>query len=254
MNRRNNPYAPGAGLQPPELAGRDRLIEDVTIDMDRVLARRPTEGLVLLGLRGVGKTVLLNRLRAFADDKGFVTAKIETPEGGALPDLLAPELRRILYALDVRQAGGWYLRRAVNVLRGFANAFKVKIGDIEFSVEPAPGEGDSGNLEQDLPRLLMAVAEGRRRTAFGRRPVHRRDPVPLCGRTGRRSRGVSRDCATKPAVAVHRCRTTAGGRACRHGQTLRRAPVRLSEGRTIGFRRGPSSHRETGPERGRVVR
>ena len=169
MDRRNNPYAPGAGLQPPELAGRDRLIDDVTIDMDRVLRRRPTKGLILLGLRGVGKTVLLNRLRAFADDKGFETAKVEAPEGSALPDLLAPELRRILYALDLRQSGGRHLRRAVNVLRGFANAFKVKIGDIEFSVEPARGEGDSGNLEQDLPRLLMAVAEAaaERRSAVG---------------------------------------------------------------------------------------
>ena len=169
MDRRNNPYAPGVGLQPPELAGRDRLIEDVTVDMDRVLARRPTKGLVLLGLRGVGKTVLINPLRAFADDKGFETAKIEAPEGGALPDLLAPELRRILYALDVRKAGGRNLRRAVNVLRGFANAFKVRIGDIEFSVEPAPGAGDSGNLERDLPHLLMAVAEAaaERRSAVG---------------------------------------------------------------------------------------
>ena len=169
MDRRNHPYAPGAGLQPPELAGRDRLIEDVTIDLDRVLARRPTKGLVLLGLRGVGKTVLLNRLRALADDKGFETTKIEAPEGGALPELLAPELRRILYALDLRKAGGRHLRRAVNVLRGFANAFKVKIGDIEFSVEPAPGAGDSGNLEQDLPHLLMAVAEAaaERRSAVG---------------------------------------------------------------------------------------
>ena len=124
---------------------------------------------MLLGLRGVGKTVLINRLRAFADDKGFETAKIEAPEGGALPDLLAPELRRILYALDLRKAGGRHLRRAVNVLRGFANAFKVKIGDIEFSVEPAPGAGDSGNLEQDLPHLLMAVAEAaaERRSAVG---------------------------------------------------------------------------------------
>ena len=169
MDRRNNPYAPGAGLQPPELAGRDRLIEDVTIDMDRVLARRPIKGLVLLGLRGVGKTVLLNRLRAFADDKGFETTKIEAPDGGALPDLLAPELRRILYALDLRQAGGRHLRRTVNVLRGFANVFKVKIGDIQFSVEPASGEGDTGNLEQDLPRLLVAVAEAaaERRSAVG---------------------------------------------------------------------------------------
>ena len=170
MDRRNNPYAPGAGLQPPELAGRDRLIDDVTIDMDRVLRRRPTKGLILLGLRGVGKTVLLNRLRAFADDKGFETVKIEAPEGEALPDLLAPELRRILYSLDLRQAGGRHLRRAVNVLRGFANAFKLKIGDIEFSVEPAPGAGDSGNFEQDLPHLLMAVAEA---------AAERRSPVGL---------------------------------------------------------------------------
>ena len=159
MDRRDNPYAPGAGLQPPELAGRDRLIEEATIDLERVLARRPTRGLVLLGLRGVGKTVLLNRLRAIADEQGFQTARIEAPEGGALPDLLAPELRRILYALDLRQAGGRSLRRAVSVLRAFANAFRIKIGDIEFSVEPAPGEADSGNLEQDLPRLLIAVAE-----------------------------------------------------------------------------------------------
>ena len=169
MDRRNNPYAPGAGLQPPELAGRDRLIDDVTIDMDRVLRRRPTRGLILLGLRGVGKTVLLNRMRAFADDKGFETAKIEAPEGGALPNLLAPELRRILYSLDLRQAGGRHLRRAVNVLRGFADAFKLKIGDIEFSVDMALGEGDSGNLEQDLPPLLIAVAEAaaERRSAVG---------------------------------------------------------------------------------------
>ena len=82
MDRRQNPYAPGAGLQPPELAGRDRLLEDATIDMERVLKKRPTKGLMLLGLRGVGKTVLLNRLHAAAADIGFQTAKIEAPEGG----------------------------------------------------------------------------------------------------------------------------------------------------------------------------
>ena len=124
MDRRNNPFAPGAGLQPPELAGRDRLIEDVTIDMDRVLSRRPTKGVVLLGLRGVGKPCC-----------------------------------SIDCARSLRQAGGRHLRRAVSILRGFANAFKVKIGDIECSVEPAHGAGDSSNLEQDLPHVLMAVAE-----------------------------------------------------------------------------------------------
>ncbi len=71
MDRRKNPYAPGAGLQPPELAGRDKLLEDATIDMDRVLDKRPTKGMMLLGLRGVGKTVLLNRLQHTAVEKGL---------------------------------------------------------------------------------------------------------------------------------------------------------------------------------------
>jgi hypothetical protein len=106
MERRHNPYAPGAGLQPPELAGRDRLIEDAAIDMDRLLDRRPTKGMMLLGLRGVGKTALLNRLHHMADEKGIHTAKIEAPEGGTLPQLLAPELRRILYGLDLQTAAG----------------------------------------------------------------------------------------------------------------------------------------------------
>src|SRR3984893_14594335 len=94
MERRHNPYAPGAGLQPPELAGRDRLIEDAAIDMDRLMERSPTKRMLLLELRGVGKTVLLNRLHHMADEKGIHTAKIEAPEGGTLPQLLAPDLRR----------------------------------------------------------------------------------------------------------------------------------------------------------------
>jgi hypothetical protein len=162
MERRHNPYAPGAGLQPPELAGRDKLIEDSAVDMDRLLESRPTKGMVLLGLRGVGKTVLLNRLHHMADEKGIRTAKIEAPEGGALPQLLAPELRRILYGLDLQTAAGSSLRQAVTALRNFVGTFKVKIGDIEFGIEPAPGLADTGNLEQDLPELIEAVAEAAR--------------------------------------------------------------------------------------------
>ena len=169
MDRRRNPFVPGAGLQPPELAGRDRLLEEAAIDMDRILAGRPAKGLILLGLRGVGKTVLLNRLRALADDKGFRTVRIEAPEGSSLPELLTPELRRMVYALDLRQAAGRRLRRAAGVLVNFAKAFSVAVGDLELSVDLAPGEGDTGNLEQDLPRLLVAMAEaaGDRDTAVG---------------------------------------------------------------------------------------
>ena len=92
MDRRRNPFVPGAGLQPPELAGRDRLLADASIDMDRVLDGRPAKGLILLGVRWVGKTVLLNRFRALADEKGFRTVRIEAPEGSSLPELLTPEV------------------------------------------------------------------------------------------------------------------------------------------------------------------
>ena len=169
MDRRRNPFVPGAGLQPAELAGRDSLLADASVDMDRVLAGRPAKGLMMLGLRGVGKTVLLNRLRTLADEKGFRSVRIEAPEGSSLPELLTPELRRTIYALDLRRLANARLRRAASVLANFAKAFKVRAGDLEFSVDLAPGEGDTGNLEQDLPRLLVAMAEAAadRRTAVG---------------------------------------------------------------------------------------
>jgi hypothetical protein len=169
VDRARNPYAPGAGLQPPELAGRDTFIGDATIDMRRVLDRRPTKGMILLGLRGVGKTVLLNRLFAAANDMGFETIKIEAPEGGMLPRLLAPELRRVLHALDLKAAAGAKLRQAVAVLRNFVGVLKLSVGEMEFGIEPAPGRADTGNLQQDLPSLMLAIAEaaGEKDTAIG---------------------------------------------------------------------------------------
>jgi hypothetical protein len=169
MNRRLNPYAPGAGLQPPALVGRDKLLADAEIDMDRVLDGRPTKGMMLLGLRGVGKTVLINRLHGMCEARGFRTAKVEAPEGGMLPQLLAPELRQVLYSLDLKSGAGHKLHRAASILRNFVGVFKVKVGDIEIGMDPARGEGDSGNLEQDLPDLLVAVCEAAkdRKVALG---------------------------------------------------------------------------------------
>jgi hypothetical protein len=158
MDRRENPYAPGAGLQPPELTGRDRLIEDASADMDRLRNGRAVKGMMLLGLRGVGKTVVLNRLWRIAADKAIHTTKIEAPEGGALPQLLAPELRRILYALDMQAAATHRVRQAASALRNFVHAFKVKVGDVDSGIEPTPGTADTGQLEQDLPDLIEAVA------------------------------------------------------------------------------------------------
>jgi Cdc6-like AAA superfamily ATPase len=96
--------------QPPELPGRDKLLKDAAIDMDRVLDRRPTKGMMLLGFRGVGKTVLLNRLHSMAEQKGLRTAKVEAPEGGMLPQLLTLELRQVLYSLDLEASAGQKVR------------------------------------------------------------------------------------------------------------------------------------------------
>ena len=169
MNRQNNPYAPGAGIQPPALVGRDKLLLESTTDMARILERRPVKSIMLLGLRGVGKTVLLNRLQKIAEDKGFSTIKIEAPEGGALPNLIVPELRRILYRLDLTIAAGDKVRRAMSALRNFGSAFKIAYGDTEIGMTPSPGIADTGHLEQDVPQLLIAVAEAaaERKTAIG---------------------------------------------------------------------------------------
>jgi hypothetical protein len=169
MDRRTNPFAPGAGLQPPELAGRDSLIADARIDMERIKDGRPSRSIMLLGLRGVGKTVLLNRLHNIADELEFQTIKIEAPEGGTLPELIVPELRRILYKLDIKEAATQTVRRAFSSLRNFIAAFKVNVGDVEFGLEPSPGVADTGLIEQDLPSLLIAVSQvaKERGTALG---------------------------------------------------------------------------------------
>ena len=159
MDRLSNPFVPGAGIQPPELAGRDALLADTSIDMDRILAGRPAKGRMLVGLRGVGKTVLLNRLCLMAQEKGFHTVRVEAPDGSALPALLAPELRRLVHALDLKRRAGRNLKRGANVLANFAKAFKVNLGPFGLSVDLAPGEADTGDIEQDLPRLLAAVAQ-----------------------------------------------------------------------------------------------
>ncbi len=159
MDRRLNPYAPGAGIQPPALVGRDSVLENANIDLDRLLVGRPVRGMMLLGLRGVGKTVLLNRIKQTADKKGFQTIKIEAPEGGRLAQLIVPELRRVLFSLDLMANSSEKVRRAMAALRNFGSVFKISFGDFDFGMAPSPGVADTGDLEQDVPQLLISVAE-----------------------------------------------------------------------------------------------
>lgn len=159
MDPRRNPYAPGAGAPPPELAGRNELIERATIALDRIRARRSARSVVLYGLRGVGKTVLLNRIRLDAEARGFTSAWIEAPEGRSLPAMLAPVLRASLLKLNRGEAAKAAVHSALGALAGFARAMKLKHQDIEvsFDFEPQHGVADSGDLANDLAELLAAV-------------------------------------------------------------------------------------------------
>lgn len=159
MDPRLNPYAPGAGTTPPELAGRDQILEQADIALSRIKNGRQAKGQMLLGLRGVGKTVLLNRIEAIAEEEGVKPILIEAPEGRALPELLVPHLRRLLLQLDRGERVYEHVKRALRTLRSFAAAFKVSVGDLEFGVDPEFGSGDSGDLELDLADVLRTTAE-----------------------------------------------------------------------------------------------
>jgi AAA ATPase-like protein len=126
MDPRTNPYAPGAGTPPPELAGRDQVIEQAAIALDRIRAGRPARSLVFYGLWGVGKTVLLNRIRIDAEARGLVAVRMEAPEERSLPALLAPSLRAALLRLDRGEAVKSGGRRALSALAGFVSGLRVK--------------------------------------------------------------------------------------------------------------------------------
>jgi hypothetical protein len=162
MDEVANPFAPGAGNPPPELAGRSAILERADIALRRLLAGRHDKSQLLLGLRGVGKTVLLNRIEQMAEGLGAQTVLIEAPESRRLAEQLVPALRRALLRLDNFEAAKAYTRRGIGALRNFASVFRIGMGEVEFSVAPEPGLADSGDLSVDLPDLLITVGEAAR--------------------------------------------------------------------------------------------
>jgi hypothetical protein len=161
MDPIKNPFSPGAGSPPPELAGREPVLEQARVLLGRIRAGRSEKSLLLTGLRGVGKTVLLNEIQRLAVAAGYRTIEMEAHEDKRLGPLLAPSLRRLLYDLDRLAGAGDKAKRGLAVLRGFISAIKVTVGDVEIGldIEPEKGVADSGDLEIDLPNLLVAVAE-----------------------------------------------------------------------------------------------
>jgi hypothetical protein len=165
MDPVRNPFAPGAGSKPPELAGRDVILNEAAIALQRVINGRHNRSQILLGLRGTGKTVLLNAIETLAQAHGHITSFIEAPETGRLADQLYPKVHQALRKLSGFEAAKAAAYSGLRALRGFAGAFKIKIGDVAISVDPEPGVADSGNLEFDLVDLFQAV--GRAAQAAG---------------------------------------------------------------------------------------
>ncbi len=159
-----NPFAPGAGSFPPELAGRDGLLTEVSVAMERVKLGFAVRGQVFVGLRGVGKTVLLNKVEEMALALGFETLSVEAHEDKSLPAMLVPSLRKLLLRLDARASLSDKTKMGLRVLRSFMQRFRAKfkvndIGELELGVDPEVGVADSGDLESDLPDLMVALAE-----------------------------------------------------------------------------------------------
>jgi len=156
-----NPFSPGTGAPPPELLGRDPLLEQARILLGRVKQRRPEKSLLLTGLRGVGKTVLLNEVERMAKAAGYQTILLEAHEQKPLGELIFPALRRLLYELDRLAGAGDKVKRGLAVLRSFVGGIRLTVGDVALGldIEPAKGTADSGDLEIDLPNLFVAIAE-----------------------------------------------------------------------------------------------
>jgi predicted AAA+ superfamily ATPase len=161
MDKIRNPFSPGAGAPPPELAGRDNVLEQASVLFGRILRKRPEKSMIMTGLRGVGKTVLLNEMERLASQAGYRTVFIEASEQKQLAAMLVPQLRSLLYELDRMAGAGNKVRRALSALKSFVNAIKVTVGEIEFGldIEPEKGTADSGDLEADLSSLFVVVGE-----------------------------------------------------------------------------------------------
>ncbi len=161
MDLHLNPYTPGAGAPPTALLGREKILQDADVALKRILAARHSKSFFLVGLRGVGKTVLLNIIKERAEILGYKTVYIEVPENKSLAELLVAQFRKTLLSLNRGLAATAAIGKALGVLKSFAKVVKVGYGEIEvgLDIEPEQGMADSGDLELDLPELMEAVAE-----------------------------------------------------------------------------------------------
>ncbi len=167
MDPYSNPFAPGAGSRPPELAGRDDILELARISCGRAIRGRSARSIMLLGLRGTGKTVLLNEIGRNADQEGLLVSKVESPEGESLARLIYPEMRKVMRSLSGVETAKHIATRGLKGLRNFASVFKIEFSGLEVGVEPELGLADTGDLQYDLPDIFTMIGKAARAAGRG---------------------------------------------------------------------------------------
>ena len=155
MDAENNPFHPGAGTSPPELAGRESIRDKIGLSLARAKFGHPEKSALLVGLRGTGKTVLLNRLQQESESKGVSLEVVEMSEKRSLPALLLPRLRAAVLELSRKERARELAARALRAMAGFARTVKIEYGGVSLGFEPEPGLADSGDLEADFSALLV---------------------------------------------------------------------------------------------------
>src|SRR5258708_7712971 len=161
-----NPYAPGAGQRPPELAGRDRELQQFEVVLERVARGRPERSMIITGLRGVGKTVLLNTFRSMAIQRLWGTGKIEARPDQSIRRPVAAALHMAIRELAPRHRAPDRIEEFLGVLKAFAQAEPDRSGKKSsvhrwqpgIDVPASRGRADSGDLEIDLTELFVDAA------------------------------------------------------------------------------------------------
>jgi AAA ATPase domain len=158
MDRVANPYNPGAGSQPPLLVGRDAQIDAITVAVKRLQVGRFERSMMLKGLRGVGKTVLLNEFGRIAERHDFIHAHVEATEDMRVSRAMASLARRSLLELSALEKSKDRARRGLAVLRSFINVH-LQSGDLRIDIDAQPGRADTGDLDADLSAVFSELGE-----------------------------------------------------------------------------------------------
>lgn len=159
MNPIDNPFSPGAGTPPPDLVGRALLLEDIDTLLGRLKANRPVQNILLTGLRGVGKTVLLTETRRKARKLFLESVFFEASEEKSLSASLMSPLKGVLFDLDRMEGAKQAVRKGLVALRNFLGTIHLDVGPFGLDIAPQHGIADSGDLESDLTSLLLCVGE-----------------------------------------------------------------------------------------------